>query len=181
MKSHRTSIIATYHYWDSGWELLMSTKMKQSACISLSHSAGLRRRLQVEHFHKNPWISPLTKLEVSFLCALDPDGCAALALEAIWSRGRLTRSPVSTAIVQMSHHDVILGFPLVIDLLCYSIDSRVQRAQICLDSSRDEEYLVRWYCTWTTVNVSQRCRRGLTKVHFVEPGSTSASGSAIRK
>ena len=46
-------------------------------------------------------------------------------------RGSLTRSPLTTAVALMSHHDVISGFLLVIDLVCSSIDSRVQRAQIC--------------------------------------------------
>ena len=37
------------------------------------------------------------------------------------NRGRLTRSPVTTAVVLMSHHDVIPGFPLVIDLLWFNV------------------------------------------------------------
>ena len=71
------------------------------------------------HFSKNPWISPLTK-------SVDVRLNQISRLLSFSEHLIQTRSPVATAVVLMSHHDVISGFPLalfplVIDLLCSSI------------------------------------------------------------
>ena len=61
----------------------------------------------------------LTKSGVRFLCALYRMAGLLSRSEQFDSgdRGRLTRSPVTTAVVPASHLDIISGHHLVVDLL----------------------------------------------------------------
>lgn len=64
-------------------------------------------------------------------------------------RGRLTRSPVTTAVVPASHLDVIPGLHLArrLAMLFRSNHEVYNHTQICPDAPLDEEYLVLRYCT----------------------------------
>ena len=89
-------------------------------------------------------------------------------------RGRMTRSPITTAVVLMRHHDVIPGFLLVIDLLA-------------LRSTRGFNVLRFAYTHHGMKSIFGPMllyinnRSVLMNVHFVGPGSSSANGSAIRE
>ena len=56
----------------------------------------------------------------------------------------------------------------------------VQRAQVCLDASLNEEDLVQCDCTLTIGIKSQRDHYSLIKVLFVGPASSSATGQRLK-
>ena len=155
--------------------------MTKSDYSWLSHSAGSRCRASRRGTPKRARGNrPLIKSGVRFLCALYRMAGLLSRSEQFDSgnRERLTRSPVTTAVVPASHLDVIPGHHLVLDFLLF----RSARAHNVLKCAQTHHWTESIWLGATVhkqlvLDLNGDCH-GLGGVLFVGPGSCSADVSA---